>query len=120
VTAPGTFTASLAVVTDTPYDTASLPVTMTVNPPKTWGKITGTVTSAPDGAPLAGAIVQLDGWAGSYTLTTDKNGQYALWLDARNSPLQVIVAKDGHQPQVRTVKLTKASTTTANFALKPR
>ncbi len=38
-------------------------VTMTVNPPKTWGKIAGTVTSAADGTPIAGATVQIDTWA---------------------------------------------------------
>jgi len=93
-------------------------VTLTVNPPKTWGKIAGTVTSTA-GTPIAGATVQINTWAVSYTLKTDKNGQYALWLDVRNNPLQVIVAKDGYQPQVRNVKITRGTTTTADFSLKP-
>ncbi|WP_345630807.1 carboxypeptidase regulatory-like domain-containing protein [Rugosimonospora acidiphila] len=118
ITQPGTYTANVAVSTDTPYSTAGVAVSMTVNPPKTWGKITGSVTSAADGSTLAGATVQIDSWATSYTLKTDKNGQYALWLDTRNNPLQVIVAKDGYQPQVGTVKITKGATTTASFALK--
>jgi hypothetical protein len=118
VTQPGTLTASLAVSTDTPYKVAPVGVTLTVNPPKTWGKIAGTVTSTA-GTPIAGATVQINTWAASYTLKTDKNGQYALWLDVRNNPLQVIVAKDGYQPQVRNVKITRGTTTTADFALKP-
>ena len=118
VTQPGTLTASLAISTDTPYKVAPVGVTLTVNPPKTWGKIAGTVTSTA-GTPIAGATVQINTWAASYTLKTDKNGQYALWLDVRNNPLQVIVAKDGYQPQVRNVKITRGTTTTADFALKP-
>jgi hypothetical protein len=97
---------------------APVDVTLTVKPPKTWGKIAGTVTSA-SGTPIAGATVQISTWATSYTLRTDKNGQYALWLDVRNNPLQVIVAKDGYQPQVRTVKIAKGTTTRADFSLKP-
>ncbi len=118
ITQPGMFTAELAFGADTPYSLTPVDVTMTVKPPKTWGKITGTVTSAA-GAPIAGATVQIDTWATSYTLKTDKNGQYALWLDVRNNPLQVIVAKDGFQPQVRIVKIAKGTATTADFSLKP-
>jgi hypothetical protein len=118
ITQPGTYTANVGLSTDTPYSVAPVAVSMTVNPPKTWGKITGTVTSAADGSALAGATVQINSWATSYTLKTDKNGQYALWLDTRNNPLQVIVAKDGYQPQVGTVKITKGATTTASYALK--
>jgi N-acetylneuraminic acid mutarotase len=118
ITQPGTLTAALTLGTDTPYPVSPVNVTLTVKPPKTWGKIAGTVTSA-SGVPIAGATVQINTWATSYTLKTDKNGQYALWLDVRNNPLQVIVAKDGYQPQVRTVKIAKGTTTTADFSLKP-
>ncbi|HKT02762.1 MAG TPA: carboxypeptidase regulatory-like domain-containing protein [Rugosimonospora sp.] len=117
VTQPGTYTAQLAFVTNTPYPLSPVDVTMVVQPPKTWGKITGTVTG-PDGTPIAGATVQIDTWANSYTLKTDRNGQYALWLDVRNNPLQVIAAKDGYQPQVKTVKIAKGKTTTLGFTLK--
>jgi N-acetylneuraminic acid mutarotase len=115
ITQPGTYTAKVSIGTDTPYSVPAIGVTMVVNPPKTWGKITGTVTG--NGVPLAGATVQITTWATHYTLKTDKNGQYALWLDVRNNPLQLIVAKDGYQPQVKTVKIAKGTTTTANFAL---
>jgi hypothetical protein len=93
---------------------------MTVTPPGTWGKITGTVTGTAcngSSAPLAGATVQIDSWAQHYTLRTDAQGRYQLWLDARNSPLDLIVAKDGWQPKYKQYKLTAGKTTTANWSL---
>jgi hypothetical protein len=113
ITQPGTYTGRVTLATDTPYLASPVSVSMTVNPPKYWGKITGTVTSATDGTPLAGATVKINGQNASYTLTTDKNGQYALWLDTRNDPLQVVVDRT----QTRTVKIASGTTTTANFVL---
>jgi len=121
ITQPGAYTAALGIGNDTPYKVAGAGVTMNVSPPTTWGKITGTVSGLKcDGTapPLTGATVQIDTWAASYTLKTDKNGLYALWLDYRNDPLTVIAALDGWQPQVRTVTIKKLQTTTASFALK--
>jgi len=121
ITQPGAYGASITSQTDTPYSVAPIDVSLTVKPPATWGKITGTVTgvdSKGNSAPLLGATVEVDSWATSYTLKTDKNGQYALWLDNRNNPLQVIVAKDGYKPQVKTVTVVKLKTVTTNFALK--
>jgi len=115
VTQPGTYMASVAVSTNTPYAVPGVAVSMTVKPPKTWGKITGTVTG-PSG-PIAGATVQINGKNGHFTLKTDANGHYQLWLDVNNNPLQVICAKDGFQPQVKTVKIKKGATTVLNFAL---
>lgn len=121
ITQPGDYTAQIGISANTPYSVASIPVTMTVAPPNTWGKISGTVLGkASDGstAPLKGATVQVDSWASSYTLITDKDGHYALWLDARNNPLTVIVAKDGYAPKVTTVKVVKKGTVTTDFTLK--
>ncbi len=120
ITQPGDFTAQIGISANTPYPVASVPVSMTVAPPNTWGKITGTVlgTSAAGTAPLKGATVQIDSWASSYTLITDKDGHYALWLDARNNPLTVIVAKDGYAPRTTTVKVVKKGTVTTDFTLK--
>lgn len=116
ITQPGTYTAALVVGTDTPYRTPVLPVSMRVAPPKTWGKITGTV-SGPSG-PLPGAQVQITTRAGHYTLRTDDHGHYQLWLDARKNPLQVICSHNSYQPQGATVKIREGRTTTLNFALK--
>ncbi len=119
---PGTYKAAITVSTDTPYKVNPIQVTLTVTPPKTWGKITGVVTGSPcsgTAAPLAGATVQIDTWAASYTLTTDQDGRYTLWLDKRNNPLTVIVAKDGWQPQTRQAKVVPGAPLTSNFTLKP-
>lgn len=115
ITPPGTYTAAVTVGTDTPCAVPVIPVSMTVNPPKTWGKITGAV-NGPSGL-LAAATVQINIWATHYTFKTDKQGHYALWLDVRNNPLQLIVAKDGFQPQATTVRIKKRTTTTVNFTL---
>ncbi|MET9382394.1 carboxypeptidase regulatory-like domain-containing protein [Streptomyces sp. NPDC002928] len=122
ITQPGTYTAALSISAKTPYAVPSLAVTLVVNPPKTWGKITGTVTGAGcTGAPvpLSGATVAISSSAASYTLKTDMNGQYVLWLDSRNSPLTLIAAKDGWTPQTAPAKIAKRKTTTVDFALKP-
>jgi N-acetylneuraminic acid mutarotase len=116
ISQPGTYTAALDMGSDTPYRVPPVGVSLTVNPPATWGKITGTVTASGAG-PLAGATVQISTWATHYTLKTGTDGTYALWLDVRNNPLQLIVAKDGYQPTVTTVKITKGGTTTGDFAL---
>ncbi|MET9382544.1 carboxypeptidase regulatory-like domain-containing protein [Streptomyces sp. NPDC002928] len=122
ITQPGAYSAQLTVGENTPYTYEPIGVTMTVNPPSTWGKITGTVSGAPctgATAGLKGATLQIDSWAQSFTLKTDANGQYGMWLDVRNNPLQLIAAKDGWAPQARTSKLVKLSTVTENFTLKP-
>lgn len=115
VAQPGVYTAALTITTDTPYAVGNVGVSMTATPPKTWGKVAGTVTSA--GAPVAGATVELDSWAASYTLTTDAAGKYAFWLDKRNNPLTAIVAKDGFKPQTATVKVIAGQTVTKNWVL---
>jgi N-acetylneuraminic acid mutarotase len=116
ISQPGTYTASLSLGSDTPYRLDPVGVSLTVKPPATWGKITGTV-SASGAGPLAGATVQITTWATHYTLKTGADGTYELWLDIRNNPLQLIVAKDGYQPTVSTVKIKKGATTTSDFAL---
>ncbi len=121
VSQPGGYTAKFGVGTDTPYSASPIGVSMHVTPPLSWGKITGTVTDAATGTPVAGATVQIGTFGGTgavtYTLKTDTSGGYQLWLDARYSPLQLIVAKDGYQPQVKNVKITKGATATSSFAL---
>jgi N-acetylneuraminic acid mutarotase len=116
---PGTYQGRLTFTTDTPYTVGTVPVALTVQPPASWGKLSGTVLgkTASGTAPLAGATVQITSWASSYTLTTKADGSYTLWLDARNSPLTVIVAKDGYQPTVATVKIKKGQSAVRDFTL---
>jgi N-acetylneuraminic acid mutarotase len=117
ITQPGTYAATLHFTSDTPNAIPSVPVSLTIAPPKTWAEVSGTVLSGAT-SPLGGATVQIDSWASDYTLTTDKDGHYELWLDARNSPLTVIVAKDGYQPTVATVKIKKGDVITHDVTLK--
>ncbi|OLB73770.1 MAG: hypothetical protein AUI14_25260 [Actinobacteria bacterium 13_2_20CM_2_71_6] len=120
VSQPGTYQALLTFRTNTPYQFRPVGVTMNATPPTTWGKITGTVVGVKcDGstAPLAGATVQIDTWAAHYTLHTDANGVYGLWLDHRNNPLSLIVAKDGWQPKAGQVRIKARQTTTSDWQL---
>jgi N-acetylneuraminic acid mutarotase len=114
ITQPGTYTAALVIAPNTPYPVPNIPVSMTVDPPKTWGKITGTVTG-PSG-PLPGAQIQISTTAGHWTLKTDASGHYQLWLDARY-PLQMICSDDGYQPQATTLDIRRGAATTLNFTL---
>lgn len=119
---PGTYTASVAIKENTPYTVAPVDVTMTVTPPKTWGKLMGTVTGTSCqgvSSPIAGAVVQVDSWAMSWTFATDAQGKYAYWMDRRNNPLTLIVAKDGWKPQTRVSRINVTTPTVEDFALAP-
>jgi len=126
VAQPGTYKGEVTLDDNSPY-AGTLPVTftMTVNPPKAWGKITGTVSDA-SGAPLAGVTVAICTMYESktatcgpvtYTLQTDANGNYQLWLDKGFSPLEVIAAKDGYTPVMKMAKVAAGKTTTLAFTL---
>jgi hypothetical protein len=122
ITQPRTIAAELTIGAKTPYGAIpSVPVALTVNPPTTWGKITGTVTGVGctgKSAPLTGATVQITSKTASYTLKTDKNGQYVLWLDVRENPVTVTASRDGWEPQTRKVDIKPGKATMANFSLK--
>ncbi|MFI6076280.1 carboxypeptidase regulatory-like domain-containing protein [Actinoplanes sp. NPDC051343] len=125
VSQPGVYAGLVTVSTDTPYPTAApVSVSMTATPPAAWGKIEGTVASA--GKPLAGATVAVctmydtrTGACGptTFTLKTDADGHYQLWLNKGYNPLEVIAAKDGYTPLVKIVKIQKGETVTTDFAL---
>jgi subtilisin family serine protease len=123
VAQPGTYSAGIGINDDAPGSVDPVDVTMTVTPPGSWGKLVGTVVGqACNGStsPLGKATVQVDSWAGSWTFDTDGNGEYAYWFNAGANPLTLIAAKDGYQPKVRTVKLIRGSTVTADFTLMKR
>lgn len=123
---PGSYTATLSLDTDSPYSYHPISVTLQVKPPKSWGKVSGTVTDAGTGAPIAGATVQVctmyrskTGQCGpvSYTLKTDAGGHYQLWLDKGYNPLHITAAMNGYQPRFAVVQIRKGADTPANFAL---
>jgi hypothetical protein len=61
----------------------------------------------------------VDSWASSYTFITDTEGGYAQWIDRRNNPLTMIVAKDTWKPQTRQARIDVAAPTVEDFDLKP-
>jgi N-acetylneuraminic acid mutarotase len=126
VSQPGTYAAGVVAIASTPYPSlAPVSVTMTVTPPSTWGKITGTVSGA-SGAPVSGATVAIctmystrTGLCGpeTFTLKTNGSGQYQLWLNKGFNPLQIIAAEDGYTPIMKIGKIAEGGTTTVNFTL---
>lgn len=102
VSQPGTYSAAVLVRSDTPYGPQTVGVSMQVDPPASWTKVMGTVTgTACDGtsAPLAGASVFVAGRYSKASLIADTNGRYALWVDQRESPLQLTAGGDGWTPE---------------------
>jgi N-acetylneuraminic acid mutarotase len=122
VTQPGTLTAQLGVQNNTPYRVDPIDVTLTVIPPKGWGKAAGTVTGTDckgNTAPLRGAQIQANGKSFTFSLSTDDNGGYAFWAPAASNPFTVIASKDGWVSQTVKVNLKANKTETANFNLHP-
>lgn len=118
---PGVYSAAVTIGEDAPGSVDAVSVTMTVTPPAAWGKLAGTVkgtSCAGATAPLPGATVQIDSWAGSWTLVTGSDGGYAQWFNVGANPLQLIAAKDGYAPQTKKVRLTKGGTVRGDFTLK--
>ena len=86
-----------------------------------WGKLDGTVqglSCAGNKRPLDGATVQVDGTAGSWTLTTGKDGRYGLWLHQSASPVRLIAtAAAPWQAQTAQARIRAGKTTTAGMTL---
>jgi PKD repeat protein len=124
VTQPGKYFAQLKIKDNAPYLDSVVPVTMTVLPSSTWGKLDGTVTGlarcdAP-GLPLDKAKVFVQSGTGmNWTLTTNPSGAYQVWLDQANSPLTATVGYAGYITQTVTgIVVTQQQTTTQNFNLR--
>ncbi|MCW3817747.1 carboxypeptidase regulatory-like domain-containing protein [Micromonospora sp. DR5-3] len=119
---PGDYTAQLAIKADTPYAVAPINVTMTVQPPKDWGKATGVVTGVDckgNSTALRGATVRINGKKGwTYTLKTDADGRYAIWAP-KDNPVTINAVRDGWEPQFRLVNLKAGETIATDFALRP-
>ncbi|MCT2585527.1 S8 family serine peptidase [Actinophytocola gossypii] len=119
VAQPGRYTAAVQLRDDGPYDTHTVPVTLTVDPPRSWGVLTGTVTGvACDGTetPLPGATVRITEGGTGHTLRTDAHGTYRIWLD-RRADIQLVVAKSGYLATVETARVRAGRTTVTDVAL---
>lgn len=124
VTEPGDYLASLRVVSNDPMMGAySIPVTMTVQPSANAGYIEGTVQSLGycdnNPFPAEGAEVVISSGANSWTLYTNANGEYGLWLDESYSPVDISVTAPEHEAGLaEDVAFTAQTTTTVNFDLR--
>jgi len=126
---PGEYRTTLLVRNDTPYGELHVPVTMTLTPPNSWGKVSGVVTGLgvcnADPAPLSRAAVRVESATTGkvWTLETDHNGVYTLWLDPAQSPLTITVSAPrgrsvhDYYGQVGGVTVAAQQTTTRNFDL---
>ncbi|MCK4832825.1 MAG: carboxypeptidase regulatory-like domain-containing protein, partial [Anaerolineales bacterium] len=120
---PGEYSARLRIVHDTPYLVADIPVVMAVQAPDAWGKLQGAVSGLgycdADPAALEQAEVVVSSTGVSWTVTTDADGIYQLWLDQVHSPLSIAVTFAGHQPATAAgVTVTGGTTTTADLSLR--
>jgi len=121
---PGEYHAELIVKNDTPYGKFSVPVTMTVTAPQSWGKLTGTVTGLGvcdgDPAPLeeAEVLVESATTGETWLVTTDVSGTYHLWLDQAHSPLTVTVSAPDYYGQATGVVVRQGQTTVLDFNLR--
>lgn len=121
VTQPGTYTAQLGVEQNTPYPVSPINITMAVTPPTGWGKISGTVTGTDckgNTAPLGGVQIQANGKGYSFTLKTDKNGNYAYWAPAGSNPYTIIASDNGWISQTTKVNIKSQKNVIVNFNLK--
>jgi N-acetylneuraminic acid mutarotase len=121
VAQPGKYTADLLVNADTPQTINPIDVTMTVTPPKQWGKLQGTVTGTDCNNVTKGlsAVVFADGTGSgfSWTAKTDKNGNYAFW--GPKDTYSLIATANGWIAQTKSAKIQQGKTTTVNFNLRP-
>jgi hypothetical protein len=117
--APGTYTAT---ATATGYASQSASVTLTAGATTTQnfalspnpGTITGTVTSAANAAPIAGATVSYSGGS----TTTNASGQYTL-ANVPSGAYTVTASATGYVSQSQSVTVGPGATATQNFALTP-
>lgn len=117
VAQPGAYQAMLRVLNDTPYGVLDVPVTMNVNPPVSWGKVTGVVTGLMrcdgPGAPLAGSTVTI---GENVTLETDGDGRFTYWLNAGDYMLTMTHA--GYVPQMQLISVTAGGAVSADAVLR--
>jgi thermitase len=76
------------------------------------GSITGSVTDAEDGSPVAGAIVS----DGTRTTTTDTTGKYVI-ADVPPGSYEVTASKEGYESITSSVTVTSATTSEMDFHL---
>ncbi len=101
VPAPGVYTTQIFVEHNTPNPVPPVPVTMTVTAPASFGQLVGTVSSlghcGVNPVSLEGASVTVTSNADTYPLTTDASGNYSLFLESSEGPVDIEVTANGHE-----------------------
>ena len=119
---PGDYTAQLAIRVDGPQQPAPAALTMHVDAPKTWGKLSGTVRGADCASatsPLPGATVSVQTRHSTVTLWTGADGTWSVWLDKGDNPVTLAFSKDRFATALRTVKVDPKHPLTEDVTLKP-
>ncbi len=98
---PGEYSMLLKVREDTPYLVDTLPVTLTISAPASWGKLDGVVAGRSpcggDPEPLDQAELFIESSTGlTWTIQTDSSGFYQRWLDSAGSPYTLTVSAPGY------------------------
>lgn len=122
---PGTYIADLVAKSNDPANPrVTVPVEMVVTAPANWGKLAGTVTGlgycdANPGALEAVEVIVEASTGITWTLETDANGYYQVWMDEANSPVMINVTADGHTPGYASgIIIVGGQTTTMDFSLR--
>ena len=119
---PGTYTGQILVNANAPQIINAIGVTMNVTPPKTWGKLQGTVTGTDCNNVTKGlsAVVFADGTGSgfSWTARTDKNGKYAFW--GPKDTYTLIATANGGSPRASRRRSSKARPQLSTSTCGPR
>jgi hypothetical protein len=115
---PGVYSADLIVYNNDPYASkVSVPVTMTVLPLATMGKLLGTVTSNRLGGPLQDALVEVfSGTTSVVSDTTGASGSYGPWW-FQEGDYTVAVSADGYVTDTQPVAIVAQQTVTHDVTL---
>jgi subtilisin family serine protease len=116
VAQPGDYQAQLKVTYESPYKSLTVPVTMTINAPQDWGKLTGMINGLgvcdSPRLPLAKADVEISSIG---TIGTGDDGIYTYWLPA--DTYTITISSPGYITQSFTIDILAGQTTQQDIDL---
>jgi uncharacterized repeat protein (TIGR01451 family) len=124
ITEPGTYMATLRIVSNDPGGVFQVPVELFVSATEEYGFLEGIVTGLGacdvNPGPIAGAEVNVEGSSGeTWTLTTNAQGRYAMFVHEDESPLIVSVVAADHDFGIEyDVEIVGLETTVVDFELR--
>lgn len=123
VAQPGVYTAGVRATGGVAGSDPVTDVTMTVQPPPTWGKLTGLVEGEDcEGAaePLGGAVVDATPERTDqprWRMVTDPEGLYARWIDTRVGDLELLASATAYLSDSATVTPVRGEVVEQDFSL---